>query len=416
VSARGRIGFILAGGAARGAYEVGIVSHVFDRVAKDLGAKIPLDVLCGTSVGAINACALAASADDPKVGVDRLVKEWTSLRLPDLVRANTGEIFSLVRSFVSVRQATIRPEQVRQGGVLDPIGIERIVHGAIDFARIRDHIQAGRLHALTISTTDVATGRTVIFVERAAAGVPRWSRDPTIAVRPTEIKAEHALASAAVPFLFPAVRIDHDFYCDGGLRQNVPLSPARRLGAEGLLVVNPRYIGAAPPEIQVEREAKYPGPLFLAGKALNALLLDRIDNDIARLSRINDILEAGVRRYGPTFVDELNKELGAAHSVNGVRPLRVVHIRASRDIGAAAGEYVRSPEFAARAGTVASRLLRRMAAWEGEGEADLVSYLLFDGEFAARLIELGRRDAAARHAELCALFEPRVRASVRPKG
>jgi NTE family protein len=403
-----RVAFVLAGGAARGAYEVGILSYVFTDVVRALGRKISLDILCGTSVGAINACALAASADDPSLAVDRLVREWTALRLPTLVRANTREILALIRSFIAPHHVPVRPGQVRQGGVLDPTGIERIVHAAIDFPKIRDHLRAGRLRALTISTTDVATGKTVIFLERSEPGQPRWSRDPTIAVRATEIQAEHALASAAVPFLFPAVRIDDAFYCDGGLRQNVPLSPARRLGADGLLVVNPRYIGAPTPKLKKENEASYPGPLFLAGKALNALLLDRIDNDISRLRRINDILEAGMRRYGPSFVDELNAELAVGSRVSDVRPLRVVHIRASADIGAAAGAYVRSPEFAARAGAVAGKVLRRMAEWEGEGEADLVSYLLFDGEFAARLIELGRRDAASRHEELCALFEARV--------
>ncbi len=407
--ARSRIGIVLAGGAARGAYEVGIAAYVFDAVARALGRPIPLDILCGTSVGAINACALAAAADDPSRGVQHLVREWTGLRLPQLVRANTHEIIGLVRSIVAGKPTPIRPGEARRGGILDPAGIENLVSRAIDFDRIREHVRGGRLGALTISTTDVATGRTVIFLERADTTTPRWSRDPTIRVRPARIQAEHALASGAVPFLFPAVRIGDDFYCDGGLRQNVPLSPARRLGAEGLLVVNPRYIGATTRAREVAHEASYPGPLFLAGKALNALLLDRIDNDIARLGRINDILEAGMRRYGPTFLDELNAELGSESRVSALRPLKVVHIRASADIGAAAAEYVRTPEFAARAGSVASRLLRRMAEWEGEGEADLVSYLLFDGEFAAQLIELGRRDAAARHDELCALFEPRVR-------
>lgn len=403
-----RVALVLAGGAARGAYEVGILCYVFDEVARALGRPIPVDILCGTSVGAINACAIAAAADDPARGVALLVREWTGLRLPDLVRANTGEIMGLVRSLIAPKKKKIEPGQVRQGGMLDPTGIERIVYEAISFDRISDHIRDGRLSALTISTTDVATGQTVIFIERSTS-LPRWSRDPTIAVRPTRIRAEHALASAAVPFLFPAVRLDDDFYCDGGLRQNVPLSPARRLGATGLLVVNPRYIGPISREVAEGREINYPGPLFLAGKALNALLLDRIDNDIARLQRINDILEAGMRRYGPSFVGELNAEMGTSSSLSELNPLRVVHIRASADIGAAAGAYVRSPEFAARAGPVVGRVLRRMGEWEGEGEADLLSYLLFDGAFASQLIELGRRDAAARHDELCALFEPRMR-------
>jgi NTE family protein len=46
-----------------------------------------------------------------------------------------------------------------------------------------------------------------------------------------------------------------------------------------------------------------------------------------------------------------------------------------------------------------------MADAEGHGQADLLSYLLFDGEFARALIELGRADARRQHEELCRFFD-----------
>jgi len=49
--------------------------------------------------------------------------------------------------------------------------------------------------------------------------------------------------------------------------------------------------------------------------------------------------------------------------------------------------------------------MRQLAEGGATRDADLVSYLLFDGEFAGRLVELGRADAKARHAELCAFFD-----------
>ena len=116
----------------------------------------------------------------------------------------------------------------------------------IPFAAIDDHLQRGRFDALTVSTTHVASGRTVVFVHRAQRDLPPWSLDPTITPRAARITREHAFASAAIPILFRAVRLDGEFHCDGGLRQNVPLSPARRLGARGVIVVNPRFIGAQP--------------------------------------------------------------------------------------------------------------------------------------------------------------------------
>jgi len=400
----GRVALVLAGGAARGAYEVGVLQYIVRDVARAVGRAIRFDVICGTSVGAINACAMAAHADDPVAGADLLEKQWTSLRLQRVVRPSPRELLALMGDLVGRARSDPRPGDQRRGGLIDPRGVEEIVKTAIAFDKIPQHLASGALTALTVSTTDVATGKTVVFVQRAGGGVPGWSRDPSIQVRAATIGPDHALASAAIPMIFPAVRIDDAFYCDGGLRQNIPLSPARRLGAEGLVVVNPRYIGTPKPLLAQENVKSYPGPLFLLGKALNALLLDRIDNDIDRLNRINEILEAGTRRWGATFVDELNAGLAERARVAPLQPLRVVHVRASEDIGRMAGDYVRSKPFNDSTTGMIARTLRRISEWEGEGEADLVSYVLFDGPFAARLIELGRRDAKARHQELCAFF------------
>ncbi len=294
------VGLVLAGGSARGAYEVGVVRYVVEEVARALGRDLPLDVISGTSAGSINACLLAAYADRPAEGAALLAHQWETLALEDVVRPAPGEMLHVATRMLG---RSAKPDERRRGGIFDPSGIERIIRGSTPFDAIDEHIRAGRLAALSISTTHVATGRTVVFVQRRDPGLPRWGSDPTMIGRTARIRAEHAMASAAVPVLFPAVEIEGQFYCDGGLRQNVPLSPARRLGADGLIVVNPRYIReeSPSPALAEEREASYPDPLFVLGKAMNALLLDRIENDIRRLEKLNAVLSAGERRFGPEF-------------------------------------------------------------------------------------------------------------------
>lgn len=401
------VGLVLAGGAARGAYEVGVVQYVLQVVAKAIGRDVPIDVLCGTSAGSINACMLAAHADKPASRGEMLAQRWTGLRLEDVVRPSTSEMLQLAGRLLGQSRKRTRDEREgRRGGIFNPSGVEAIVREAVPFNRIAEHMHEGRLAALSISTTHVASGRTVVFVQRREGGIPRWGSDPTMVGHPTRIREEHVLASAAVPLLFPAVEIDGEFYCDGGLRQNVPLSPARRLGADSLIVINPRYIreDAPSPALAEARVREYPDPLFVVGKAMNALLLDRIENDIDRLERLNAVLAAGERRYGPGFGAAINEELAKA-GVGALRPLDVVYIRASQDIGVLAAEYVQSPEFSKRVKGLMARALKRIA--DGESEANLLSYVLFDGEFAGRLIEIGRSDARASHEQLVRFFEKR---------
>ncbi len=401
--ARPRVALVLAGGAARGAYEVGVVQHILEEVSRDLGRDVPLDILCGTSIGALNACALAAFADEPRTRGARLARIWTDLSVERLVQPDLRSILSMGGRWFRGGDPAAIP--AREGGLVDPRAFEHLIESEIPFSAIEQHLQRGRLDALTVSTTHVASGRTIVFVHRNAPGLPAWSADPTIMPRAARITPRHAFASAAIPILFRAVRLDGEFHCDGGLRQNVPLSPARRLGARGVIIVNPRHLGAlADDPTPSASEDLFPGPLFLLGKTLNALLLDRIDTDLARLRSINDILEAGRRRFGERFVDELNEELGHPKG-RGMRPMQAILIRTSQDLGRLAAEFVRSPAFARSARGVAGRLLRRLASGDARDESDLLSYLLFDGEFARQLIELGRIDARARHAELCAFFE-----------
>ncbi len=390
-----KVALVLAGGAARGAYEVGVVQHVLESVARELKREIRFDILCGTSVGALNACGLAAWAHEGPGAVQRMLDVWHGLELDSLVKTD-------VRGVLSALRLRAGDQPSRESGVLDPTGIEDVVRESIPFERIDENLAKGFLSAVTVSTTHVQSGRTTVFVQTPDGKLPPWSTDPTIEPRAVKLRMHHALASAAIPILFRSVRIDGEFHCDGGLRQNVPLSPARRLGADAVLVINPRFVSPVPEPVIPAIEEAFPGPLFLLGKTLNALLLDRIDTDLARLESVNKILDAGVRAYGADFVDKLNAALGHKRG-HGLRPMRALLVRASQDIGHLASEFVRthSREITGLTG----RLIRRLASTDGDkNESDLLSYVLFDGRFARELIALGRADAQARHDELLAFF------------
>ncbi|HET9621139.1 MAG TPA: patatin-like phospholipase family protein [Kofleriaceae bacterium] len=402
---RPRIGFVLSGGGSRGAYEAGIIHYLRTDLARRIGRHVPIDIVTGTSVGAINAAFLAATMTEPAAQAAQIVNAWRALRIEELISLGPGDVMRAARLMLGGDLPPPPPGSYRYGGLLDTNGLERFVLRVIPWRGIERSLRTGDLHAISVSATHVGTGHTVVFLS-SGAPVPReWSRDPFVRHRAARIGPRHVLASAAIPMLFPAVKIGDDYYTDGGLRQNTPMSPAIRLGADRMLLVSLRHIDEQQPpkEIQREQQLAFPKPLYLAGKALNALLLDHTEYDLARLQRINMILEAGEASFGPQFEAMMNQAMVGLRGAP-LRRIQAVHIRPSEDIGRLAAEFARAGKMRV-SGLVARRLIQRLAAGEARHESDLLSYLLFDGDFAAQLIELGRNDAAQKADELATLFD-----------
>ena len=338
-----------------------------------------------------------------------LVERWSELALEDVIRVDRRRVFTMVRALVGRPPRQLSPDKQR-GGILDPGPLEQLLSSSVEFERIEGHLRSGLLTAVSLTATHVNSGRTAVFYQDDGTHEPRrMGRRALVHAGP--LTAAHALASAAIPFLFPAVRIDGELYCDGSLRQHVPLSPARHLGATALVVISPKRVDAPSDELcdeapegdtHAERESSFPGPLFLLGKTLNALTLDRLDDDIERVAHVNRLLAAGERKFGSGFGRDLNRALADAGSTP-VKPLALLPLHPSEDIGQMAAAFVRSRRFHAREGAVV-RAVRRMAEGEGKKEGDMLSYLLFDGWFARELIDLGRRDAQRQHDQILAFF------------
>lgn len=416
---------VMGGGAARGAYEAGVIAYLRDELGKELDRQLPFDILAGTSVGAINACHLAATADEPEKQGQGICAQWKDLELEDVLRFGLSDLGRVLRDLT--RRTPSRQSPEYSGGLVDPRGLREVVRRVVSWKRIGQNVRAGTVQALSVSCTRVSDGHTTAFIQQRDRTLP-VIRDFHYRAVTARIGPMHALASAAIPLLFPAVPIAGELYVDGGLRQNVPLSPALRLGANRVIVISlrnrpvtesigpggeeqtPAYAELQEVEPQIETgerakgdtaEAAYPSAAFLLGKTLNALLLDNLDQDLHRLRKFNAILEAGTVAYGPSFEEVL------AESMHRLRPLRWVRnlmVHPSEDVGALAAEYARSPEFRKRSDSFVGRMLRRFAESEARDRADLVSYLLFDGGFAEILIDLGRADAKAKRDEWIRFF------------
>ena len=395
-----RIALVMSGGGARGAYEAGVLSYLFQDLPPRLGRPVHFDIVTGTSVGAVHACYVAATQQEPDAG-ERLAAIWRSLSLDKVFEVGATDLVRVPWRLLGLGgpagllPATARGVPERLAGLFDTGWLETIVLERIAWDKLRENIDEGRLQALAIAATEVATGRSAVFVDNRTGTVPRWARDPFVIARPAKIGPPHALASAAIPLLFPALRIGRTYYCDGGLRLNTPLSPALRLGADRVLVIGLRHQRTPEEEDRIanRREANYNSPTYLVGKALNALLLDRVEYDVDRLRLFNAILESGVRNYGPDFLRRINEPIVEMRN-SPYRIVRDFFLRPSKDLGAVASDCLRHQGRSRGLRDWLSRNVVRYAGRGALGEADLLSYLFFDRCFAEHLIELGRHDAA----------------------
>ena len=365
---------VLSGGGARGAYEAGVVAGLVDVLG-----RVPLDLIAGTSVGAINAAYLAGNAHRPDLGIDRLLALWTSISLRTHLRPNRRLIQA--RSLIDVRP------------------FEKLIVDGVDWSVLHENITEGRLGGLFIAALQVDTGRTAVFADLGQHRVWTPSRDPRRMAVPTRIRPEHILASAAIPGVFPPRRVGEGYYFDGGLRFNTPLAPVLRSGADKVVVVSPLHAGAP----AVHREQAELDALFLLGKMFHAVLLDPFAYDLEVMDRFNKLMAL----LDETLDSDARAQFDAQCIATRGAPYRRIDsivFSPSRDIGRMALEFlIRNRRSLARNG-LGGLLLAATAVRLYHSATDLVSYVLFDGRFTAELIELGRTDVIDRADEVRAFF------------
>ena len=373
-STKKRIALVLSGGGVRGAYEVGAIKGVIEVLDRRPSDRSPFQVFTGTSVGALNATYLAAHADRGDLGIDGLINMWQSLKVSNYVQ------FDAIRSLL--RRG--RPD-FSGWSVFDPIPLLKLVREGIPFDRLHQNRRDGIVHTLVIAALDIAAGRTTMFAQVADNASFRPSFDPLRNAVYTDIKLDHVLASAALPFIFPARKIGSTYYCDGGLRYNTPVAPAIRSACDALLIVPAIREGKA--RLTAPTISGYPSFTFMAGKLLNALLADPVERDLAILDRFNRLVSV---LDSTLTTEERERVANVFLETRGhdYRTLDVLTIRPTLDIGVLAGQRI-SQGIGGALGWTFRQILKRTKT----KEADWASYVLFDGTFANTLIELGRQNA-----------------------
>jgi NTE family protein len=367
-----RAGLVLTGGGARAAYQVGVLKAVRDILGSPV--KNPFPIVCGTSAGAINAAALAASADDFTRGVGKLLEFWELMRCELIYRTDPWHIMKSGARWLTVLMLLSRRNPV---SLLDNEPLRLLLEKHLELGRIQDHIDSGALYAACVTASGYTSGQSVSFFQ-GGSGLEGWERNQRIGAA-VSLRIEHLLASAALPFLFPAVKVHREYFGDGSMRQIAPVSPALHLGADRVLVVG---TGRQTQDCARQRSNVYPSLAQIAGHALNSIFLDSLKVDIERLERINRTL-----RLVPP---EARKDIA-------LRPIRVMFVTPSQPLERLAARFVHELPRTVRF------ILRPTGALNRAG-SNLASYLLFEHSFCRALIELGYQDTVRRDAEVREFF------------
>jgi NTE family protein len=371
---------VLSGGGARGAYQVGVLKAIADLHAKN--AHNPFSIISGTSAGAVNAVALAASANNFRLAVKKVEKIWSSLHVDNVYRAGGWDLLSglgrLLGSLFNQGIGRTRPLSLLNN---DPL--RELLNQSIQFRNIQKRIDKGYLDAVGVSATGYTSGESVTFFQGLPA-MEKWRNGRSVGV-PTSLNVSHILGSSAIPALLPAEKISREYFGDGALRQLAPISPVIRMGADRVLVIG--VSGNATHVPRHEQETHSPSLAQMIGHIFNSAFIDSLEHDIDTLVTVNDLV-AYVQNENP-------------HSPPGdMRTIDLLVIYPSMEFDEIAAKHVKDLPRAMRLA------MRVIGATEKGGGASLASYLLFEKAFCKELIDLGYRDAMAQRASILEFFNP----------
>lgn len=372
---------VLSGGGARGAYEVGVLKFLFQELPRKYGFVPNFQVICGTSVGAIHACYLAAHLKEVGAGLNRLSSIWENLQPSQVVNFD-------VRQAIGLKDLLLGGEKA--SGLLDVTPLKLLLQRESAWHEIGHNIDAGLLETLCVSSTSTRTGKTCVFTETEQP-LPSDTVFRTH-FEPVEMCVDHAMASASLPILFPPVKINNEWFTDGGIRQNTPIAPAVAFDATHVFTVGLWHEGRRQ---LPSASSEAPSLGFLIGKIFNSFFIDHAQSDLYNLDNINAIIKEA-ESFSPGF---------ERHVKTLAKPFREITSYAlspSSDIGRLAGSYL------ANLSVKENRLYRLMLKMADitRTESDLASYLLFDGGFSKILIDLGFHDAMANEDKILEFFGP----------
>lgn len=377
----GELAVMFTGGGARAAYQVGLLKGIARHFP-----RLRFQIVTGVSAGAINAAYIAARVGTLSQKAEQLTRLWCELTCESIFNFD-WKAYLPFRSAIASIMPRNRYAATKPHALVDTQPLRNLLCRILNtppgqpIRGIEENLRSGELIALALMTLDYSTGQTVRWVQGRSFDV---HEGPNRRTAITQFTMEHVLASAALPFVFPAVRIDDEWHGDGGIRLAAPLSPAVHLGARRIIAMSTGY-QRTPEEASMQVIDGYPPAAQILGQLVNAIFLDAIDENVTRMERMNEI----IRKLPPNDRD-------------GLKPIDLLVLRPSMDLGKLAAEYER---FLPRK---VKLLVRALGAKETDSP-DFISLLMFEPSYTRRIIEVGENDIEDRLPEIRRFLDEELR-------
>jgi len=369
-----KIGLVLPGGGARGAYQVGVLKAI----SENMPDSNPFSIISGTSAGAINASLLASRSESFNEAVKFLSNVWSNFKTNKVYRTDASIMLkNSLQWLLTISSGGLLVRNPKS--LLDNSPLRHLLEEVINIQGIQNNIDKGNLDAFAINAASYSSKKSVSFFQSEQDDID-WERFLRVGVK-TDIAIDHLMASIALPLIFPAVKINNEYFGDGAMRQTTPLSPAIRLGAEKLLIITTDLKSH---NNNLTDNQIYPSIGEVGGYMLDALFTGGLLSDLERLDRINQIIE----NSGNNPIQTSTKEM---------KHIQYCVISPSKDINKIAREHYSDVPYSIK-------LLMKGLGLKNRNESELLSFLLFESSFTSSLIELGFEDGMKQQSEIKSIF------------
>ncbi|AZG35541.1 MULTISPECIES: patatin-like phospholipase family protein [Shewanella] len=365
---------VLGGGGARAAYQIGVLKALVQFYPRN--HNVPFDIICGTSAGAINATSLATHASCFHLGIKKLDWVWRHFETHKVYRASIPQV---LRHLGRMAIKGLQDDKVSTdaASLLDNQPLRELLDKLIDFKRIDRNISNDALKAISVDASSYNNSRSYSFYQ-GNKHIENWQSAKRSGIR-SLLNTEHLLASSAIPMVFPSIKLNQAYYCDGSVHQLSPLSSPVHLGANKIFVIN-----LESPHKNVPIEFEYhPKTATIGGHLLDTIFSDTLNSDLERLQRENQTL---------SFMSKEGRD-----SLN-LRHIETLVIKPSQDLSRIADRFYDDMPFAIK-------ILLKFFGINRQSDSSIVSYLLFEKSYTTTLIDLGYQDAMDRIDEIKQFFD-----------